>query len=53
MCFLTFKWQIFVNNALRTLFNFPVFFSNFLNKNAIDLENSLFIFLKENRNRLF
>ena len=25
-CFLTFKWQIFVNNALRTLLNFPLFF---------------------------
>ena len=40
MCFLAFKWQIFVNNALRTLFIF--FFSDFLIKNAIDLENSFF-----------
>ena len=47
MCFLTFEWQIFVNNALRTLFNFPFFFSDFLVKNAIDLENSLFVFLKK------
>ena len=51
MRFLTFKWQIFVNNALRTLFNFPLFFDDFLIKNAIDLENSLFVFL--NRNGLF
>ena len=42
MCFLTFKWQIFVNSALRTLFNFPLFFSDFLIKNAIDPENSFF-----------
>ena len=42
MCFLTFKWQIFVNNALRTLFNFPLFLSDFLIRNAIDLENSFF-----------
>ena len=41
MCFLTFKWKIFVNNALRTLFNFPLF-SDFLNKKAIDLENGFF-----------
>ena len=47
MCFLTFKWQIFVNNALRILFNFPLLFSDFLIKNAIDLENS-FIFLTRN-----
>ena len=26
MCFPTFKWQIFANNTLRTLFNFPLFF---------------------------
>ena len=35
--------QIFVNKALTTLFNFPLFFSDFLGKNAIDLQNS-FIF---------
>ena len=36
-----FKWQIFVNKALKTLCYFP-FFSDFLGKNAIDLENSFF-----------
>jgi len=35
MCFLTFKWQIFVNNN-----------RDFLIKNAIDLENSFFFFFK-------
>ena len=35
--------QIFVNKALTTLFNFPLFSSDFLGKNAIDLQNS-FIF---------
>ena len=35
--------QIFVNKALTTLFNFPLFFSDFLGKNAIDFQNS-FIF---------
>ena len=30
MCFLPFKWQIFVNNALRKLFNFPPFLVIFL-----------------------
>ena len=49
MCFLTFKWQIFVINTLWTLFNFPLFlviiFSDYLSKNAIDLENSFFFFL--------
>ena len=38
MCFLTFKWQVFVNNALRRLFHFPFFFSYFLIKNTIDLK---------------
>ena len=47
ICFLSFKWQIFVNKALRTLFNFPSFFSDFLIKNAIDLENGFF-FLNRN-----
>ena len=43
MCFLTLKWQIFVNDVLGTLLNFPLFFSDFLIKNAIDLENSFFL----------
>ena len=49
MFFLTFKWQISVNNALRTLNNFPLFFSDFLSKNAIDLKILSFF----NRNGLF
>ena len=51
MCFLTFEWQIFVNNALRTLFNFPLFFVIFLLRMQLTLKIVSFFFL--NRNGLF
>ena len=49
-CFLTFKWQIIVINTLCTerclIFTFfsDLFFSDYLSKNAIDLENCSFFF---------
>ena len=43
MCFPTFKWQIFVNKALKKLFNIFLFpFGDFLRKNAFDLEMVFF-----------
>ena len=50
MCFLTFEWQIFVNNALRTLFNFPLFFVIFLLRMQLTLKIVSFFL---NRNGLF
>ena len=42
MCLLSYKWQIFASNALRRPFKFPIVFSDFFIKNAIDFENSFF-----------
>ena len=50
MCFLTFKWQIFVNKALRTIFNFPLFLVIFLVRMQLTLK--IVTFLK-NGNGLF